>query len=208
MVKKIRWLLKQKYQQKIKVGHAGTLDPLATGLLVICSGKKTKEIAEFLMDEKEYTGTFHIGATTPSFDLETEIDSRYPIDQITSEIIYTTAAAFIGEQLQTPPVFSAKRIDGKRAYQYARNGEEVEMKKHLIHIYEFEITRIQLPEVDFRIRCSKGTYIRSIAYDFGKALKNGAYLKNLRRTKSGAFLLENAVTIDEFETLNGKLNPQ
>lgn len=187
--------------KRIKVGHAGTLDPLATGLLIICTGKKTKEIEGFQAQEKEYTGTIYLGATTPCFDLEQEVDKRFDISEITEEQVRNTTAQFLGEIEQTPPIFSAVKIDGKRAYEYARNNEEVKIKSKKISIYEFELTRIELPEIDFRIRCSKGTYIRSIARDIGLALNNGAHLTALRRTKIGDFSVEDAMTPAEFKEL-------
>lgn len=187
--------------KRIKVGHAGTLDPLATGLLLICTGKKTKEIEGFQAQEKEYTGTIYLGATTPCFDLEQEVDKRFDISEITEEQVRNTTSQFLGEIEQIPPIFSAVKIDGKRAYEYARNNEEVKIKSKKISIYEFELTRIELPEIDFRIRCSKGTYIRSIARDFGLALNNGAYLTALRRTKIGDFSVEDAMTPAEFKEL-------
>ncbi|RLD36178.1 MAG: tRNA pseudouridine(55) synthase TruB, partial [Bacteroidetes bacterium] len=187
--------------KRIKVGHAGTLDPLATGLLLICTGKKTKEIEGFQAQEKEYTGTIYLGATTPCFDLEKEVDKRFDISEITEEQVRNTTAQFLGEIEQTPPIFSAIKIDGKRAYEYARNDEEVKIKSKKISIYEFELTRVELPEIDFRIRCSKGTYIRSIARDFGLALNNGAHLTALRRTKIGDFCVEDAMTPVTFKEL-------
>lgn len=200
-VNKVRWLIKKAFGiKKIKVGHAGTLDPLATGLLIICSGKFTKKIDTFQAQEKEYTGTFTLGATTPSYDLETEIDETFDISEITSEKIHEVTKQFTGEIQQQPPVFSALKKDGKRLYEYARNGEEVEILFRTVTISEFEITKIDLPKVDFRVVCSKGTYIRSLANDFGKAVHNGAHLSALRRTKIGDFSVENAVSIAEFET--------
>jgi len=199
-VNKVRWLIKKEFGiKKIKVGHAGTLDPLATGLLMICSGKFTKNIDTYQAQEKEYTGTFTLGATTPSYDLETDIDQTFDISKITSEEIKSAALSFIGEIQQQPPVFSALKKDGKRLYEFARNGEEVEIPFRTVTISEFEITNIHLPKVDFRVVCSKGTYIRSLAHDFGKSLNNGAHLSALRRTKIGAFSVENAVGIKEFE---------
>lgn len=199
-VNKVRWLIKKSFGiKKIKVGHAGTLDPLATGLLIICSGKFTKKIDTYQAQEKEYTGTFTLGATTPSFDMETEIDQHFDISEITSEEIYKATEQFLGEIQQQPPVFSALKKDGKRLYEFARNGEEVAIPFRTVMVSEFEITRIALPEVDFRIVCSKGTYIRSLANDFGKALKNGAYLSALRRTKIGDFSVDDAVDIEAFE---------
>lgn len=198
--KKIQYILKRHFGlKKIKIGHAGTLDPLATGLLVLCVGKYTKRIEEFQAQEKEYTGTIHLGATTPSYDLETEIDNTYPVEHINENLIYETAKSFIGEQSQIPPIFSALKINGVRAYTKAREGKEVEIKERTIHIYDFEITDIRFPEVDFRIRCSKGTYIRSIARDFGAKLKSGAYLSALCRTKIGDFKLSEAFSIEQVE---------
>lgn len=200
VVNKIRWLIKKQFGiKKIKVGHAGTLDPLATGLLILCTGKFTKKIETLQAQEKEYTGTFTLGATTPSYDLETEIDHRFDITEITSENIYEATNQFIGDIQQQPPVFSALKKEGKRLYEYARAGEKVEIPLRTVHISAFEITRIELPEVDFRVACSKGTYIRSLAHDFGKALKNGAHLSALKRTKIGDFSVENAITIEDFE---------
>ncbi len=200
-VNKIKYALKRKYNlpKSFKIGHAGTLDPLATGLLIICTGKFTKRIPELQGMVKEYTGTFHVGATTPSYDLETEIDQTFPTEHITEELIKETTKQFIGEIDQKPPVFSAIKKDGKRMYEHARKGEEVEIATRKVTIHEFEITRIALPEVDFRVVCSKGTYIRSLAYDFGLALESGAHLSALRRTKIGAFSVENAVKVEEFE---------
>ncbi|GAA4141286.1 tRNA pseudouridine(55) synthase TruB [Sphingobacterium kyonggiense] len=177
---------------KIKVGHAGTLDPLATGLLIVCTGKMTKKIDGFQAEDKEYTGTITLGATTPSYDLETEIDQKFDISSITEEQIQQTAINFIGEQDQFPPAHSAIKIDGERVYEKARRGEDVELKARRINITDFKIEKIELPVVHFRISCSKGTYIRSIAHDFGKALGNGAHLSSLRRTKSGDFHVDNA----------------
>jgi tRNA pseudouridine55 synthase len=186
----------------LKIGHAGTLDPLATGLLIICTGKKTKEISSFQDLPKEYTGTFFIGATTPCYDKEKEVDATYPTEQITEELIYETAKSFIGKQEQVPPMFSAVKVDGKRLYKLARIGEEIELKARPIEILEFEITRCEMPLVDFRIACTKGTYIRSIARDFGLALNSGAYLDTLCRTKIGHFSIEDAKTPEEFITEN------
>ena len=200
-VNKLKYVLKRKYNlpKKFKIGHAGTLDPLATGLLIICTGKFTKKIPEIQSQTKEYTGTITIGATTPSYDLETEIDATFPINHIDDALIHQTASGFIGEIDQKPPVFSAIKKDGKRLYEHARAGEEIEIASRKTTIYEFEITRIALPEIDFRVQCSKGTYIRSLAYDFGIALKSGAHLSVLRRTKIGDFSVENSVTPEVFE---------
>lgn len=184
---------------KIKIGHAGTLDPLATGLLIVCTGKQTKNIEQYQAQEKEYTGTFFIGATTPCYDLEKKIDAYFPIEHITNELIYETTKQFIGKIQQVPPLFSAIKIGGKRAYHIARTGGTAEIKAKEITIKEFEITRINLPEVDFRVVCSKGTYIRSLARDFGLALKSGAHLIALCRTRIGDHHLKDAITIEEFE---------
>ena len=183
---------------KPKIGHAGTLDPLATGLLIVCTGKKTKEIESFMGLTKEYTGTFFIGATTPCYDLEKEIDKTFPTEHITKELILETAKTFLGKQEQVPPIFSAVQINGKRAYTLARAGEEVELKPRQIEILEFEITDIQMPIISFRIVCGKGTYIRSIARDFGLALHSGAHLTSLRRTKIGNFDVKDAVSPEKF----------
>lgn len=193
--------VKKTGKKRYKVGHAGTLDPLATGLLIICAGKKTKEIVSFQNLTKEYTGIIKLGATTPSFDLETEIDKTFDISSLNEEEILEMATSMEGETLQTPPIYSAKKIEGKRAYDYARKGEEVNMNKALVNIHQFEITKIQLPVVHFKITCSKGTYIRSIAYDFGKNLNNGGHLIELRRTKIGKFSVEDALSIEETKTL-------
>lgn len=199
-VNKVRWLIKKSFGiKKIKVGHAGTLDPLATGLLIICSGKFTKQIDTYQAQEKEYTGTFTLGGTTPSYDLETEIDQTFDISEITSEEIKEATKQFIGEILQQPPVFSALKKEGKRLYEYARNGEEVEIPFRTVTISEFEITNIDHPKIDFRVVCSKGTYIRSLANDFGKALNNGAHLSALRRTKIGKFSVDDSLDIEAFE---------
>jgi len=204
-VNKIKYAIKQHpslvhdgVKTKAKVGHAGTLDPLATGLLIVCTGKKTKSINELMGLEKEYTGTFFIGATTPCFDLEKPVDHQFPIDHITEELLIQTAKTFVGEQQQTPPLFSAVMVDGVRAYELARAGVETELKARQINILEFELTRIELPLVDFRIVCSKGTYIRSLARDFGLALKSGAHLTALCRTRIGPYSLKNAETPQAF----------
>jgi tRNA pseudouridine55 synthase len=185
--------------KKFKIGHAGTLDPLATGLLLICTGKFTKKIAELQGQRKEYTGTFYLGATTPSFDLETEIDKTFSISHITENQIHETAKQFLGEINQKPPIFSAIKKDGIRLYEHARAGESVEIASRKTNIYEFEITRVVLPEVDFRVVCSKGTYIRSLANDFGQALQTGSHLIKLRRTKIGDYNVSEAIDITRFE---------
>ena len=200
VVNKVRWLIKRHFDiKKIKVGHAGTLDPLATGLLILCVGKFTKKIDTYQAQEKEYTGIFTLGATTPSYDLETEIDQTFDISRITTEMIYEATKQFTGTIQQKPPVFSALKKDGKRLYEFARAGEKVEVPSRTITISKFEITHIELPKVNFRVVCSKGTYIRSLSHDFGKALDNGAHLSALRRTRIGDFKVEDAVNIEEFE---------
>lgn len=198
-VNKLRWEIRQAFNiKKIKVGHAGTLDPLATGLLVICTGKMTKQINIFQGQIKEYTGTFVLGSTTPSYDLETEIDQTYPTEHISEALIHETTKQFIGDIEQYPPVFSAIKKDGKRLYEFARAGETVEITSRTVHISEFEITSINGNSVEFRVVCSKGTYIRSLANDFGKALNSGAHLSVLRRTKIGDFSVDDAVTPEKF----------
>lgn len=198
-VNKVKWALKSTFKvKKLKVGHAGTLDPLATGLLIICVGKNTKKIAEYQGQTKEYTGTITVGATTPSYDLESDINQTFPTAHITNDIIHKTTEQFIGEIDQKPPVFSALKKDGKRLYEFARAGEEVEIPSRKITIHEFEITRIELPEIDFRVVCSKGTYIRSLAHDFGLALQSGAHLSALRRTKIGNFDVKEAISPEAF----------
>lgn len=199
VVNKLRWEIRRAFNiKKIKVGHAGTLDPLATGLLVLCTGKMTKQIDTFQAQIKEYTGTFVLGSTTPSFDLETEIDQNYPTEHITEALIKTTTSQFIGDIEQVPPVFSAIKKDGKRLYEFARAGEAVEIKSRNVYISEFEITNIDGLNIDFRVVCSKGTYIRSLANDFGNALNSGAHLSALRRTKIGDFNVDNASTPENF----------
>ncbi|MDV7137989.1 tRNA pseudouridine(55) synthase TruB [Maribacter sp. TH_r10] len=198
-VNKLKWAIRKKFQlKKIKIGHAGTLDPLATGLLLICTGKFTKKINDLQGQVKEYTGTITLGATTPSFDLETEVDQTFPIDHISDTLIQETTTGFIGEVEQVPPVFSALKKDGKRLYEYAREGKEVEIKKRQVTISEFEITQINLPEIEFRVVCSKGTYIRSLAHDFGKALQSGGHLSTLRRTKIGDYNVDIATDPNDF----------
>jgi len=200
VVNKIRWLIKQKFDlKKIKVGHAGTLDPLATGLLILCTGKFTKKIETYQAQVKEYTGTFTLGGTTPSYDLETEIDNTFDVSGISSEDIHNATQQFLGEIQQQAPIFSALKKDGKKLYEYARAGEKVEAPVRTVTISEFEITKIEMPNIAFRVVCSKGTYIRSLAHDFGKTLNNGAHLSALRRTKIGNFLVEDAVGVLEFE---------
>lgn len=193
-VKKIKYRL----PRKIKIGHAGTLDPLATGLLIICTGKQTKQIESYQGQEKEYTGEFTLGNTTPSFDLETEFDQTFPIDHITNEQIHEATKPFLGEIDQFPPIFSALKVNGERLYKSARAGKEVEIKSRKITIHEFEITKIDLPKIEFRVVCSKGTYIRSLANDFGKALESGAHLSSLRRTRIGNYKIEDSYQLEDF----------
>ncbi len=202
-VNKLKYALINKVglPKKFKIGHAGTLDPLATGLLLVCTGKFTKRISELQGQAKEYTGTFYIGATTPSYDLETEIDETFPISHIDEVLIYETVKQFLGEIDQKPPIYSAIKKDGVRLYEHARAGETVEIATRKTTIHEFEITRIDLPEIDFRVVCSKGTYIRSLAYDFGKAMHSGSHLTALRRTKIGDYNVDNAVDVIVFESL-------
>ncbi|NTW32003.1 MAG: tRNA pseudouridine(55) synthase TruB [Bacteroidetes bacterium] len=202
VVNKIRSLIKYHIGiKKIKIGHAGTLDPLATGLLILCSGKFTKKIDEFQAFEKEYTGTMVLGATRPSSDMETEIDNTYDISNISEENILELAKTFVGNIQQTPPLFSAKKIEGTRAYEFARKGMDVKMAVNDIFIKEFEITNINLPEISFRIVCSKGTYIRSLVKDFGEKLQNGAYLSALCRTRIGEYYLKNAWSMEKVEEI-------
>ena len=200
VVNKIKSLLRYRLGlKKIKVGHAGTLDPLATGLLIVCTGKATRQIESFQGLDKTYTGTFYIGKTTPSFDLEKEPDKDFPVAHITKDLLLVTASSLVGEQTQVPPLFSAKKISGKRAYTHARAGRETQLKANNINIKAFEITRIAMPEVDFRVVCSKGTYIRALARDYGEKLGSGAYLGALRRTHIGAYTVEDAININELE---------
>lgn len=187
--------------KRIKLGHAGTLDPRATGLLILCTGKLTKRIEEYMGLEKEYTGTIILGATTPSYDSETEINETFNVDHITKELLLNAAAKFQGTIEQVPPKYSAIKIDGIPAYRYARDNIEVEIKSRAVTIYSFGITRFDLPEVDFKIVCSKGTYIRSVARDLGVALSSGAYLSSLCRTRIGEYRLEDAYSIDEFKSI-------
>jgi tRNA pseudouridine55 synthase len=201
VVRKLKGILKVK-----KIGHAGTLDPLATGLLIICTGKKTKTIPFIQEEEKEYTGTFYLGATTPSFDKETEHDATFDISGITSEQIMNVVEKLKGPQMQTPPMYSAVKVNGKRAYAMARKGETVELKSKQIEIKEFEIIRIELPEIDFRIVCTKGTYIRSIARDLGLLLNNGAYLIKLCRTRIGQHLLTESSEIEDFKVIKSDIS--
>ncbi|MCB0552557.1 MAG: tRNA pseudouridine(55) synthase TruB [Phaeodactylibacter sp.] len=198
VVNKIRYKLKHRLDvKKIKVGHAGTLDPMATGLLVICTGKATKKLANYQGLDKEYTGTLRLGATTPSYDAESEVEETFPTSHITPELLEQARQQFLGDIDQVPPMFSAIKVDGQPLYKKARKGEVVEIEPRRVHIYEFELTHIELPDVQFRVHCSKGTYIRSLAHDFGKALDSGAYLTALRRTRVGQFHLDDAWGLEE-----------
>ena len=198
VVNKLRWQIKNKLQvKKIKVGHAGTLDPLATGLLVLCTGKFTKKIEGLTADHKTYTGTILLGKTSPSYDLETEYDAEFPTEHITEQFLDEVRLSFLGKQMQTPPLFSAKHVDGKRAYEFAREGKTVELKQNEIEIFDFTVDTSELPKLHFSIKCSKGTYIRSIASDLGKKLNSGGTLIELRRTASGDFDIKEALTIEE-----------
>ena len=198
VVNKIRYKLKDLLGVKrIKVGHSGTLDPMATGLLIICTGKATKKLSHFQNLPKVYTGTITLGATTPSYDKETEIEEHFPINHITPELLENARQQFLGDIEQIPPMFSAIKVDGQPLYKKARKGEVVEIEPRPVHIHEFTFTRIALPEIDFRISCSKGTYIRSLAHDLGKALRSGAYLSKLRRTRIGDYRLEDAWNLEE-----------
>ena len=202
VVNKIRWLIKNKFAiKKIKVGHAGTLDPLATGLLIICTGKMTKEISIFQNQTKKYTGTFLVGTTTPSFDLETKPNNTFPINHINEDLIINATKSFIGKIKQKPPIFSAIKKDGKRLYESARIGEDVVINDRDIEILSFNIPKINMPLIDFEVECSKGTYIRSLANDFGKKLNSGATLSKLRRTKIGEYSIDKSISIEEF-TIN------
>ena len=199
VVKKIRNILRTALNiKKIKVGHAGTLDPLADGLLIVCTGKFTKRINEFQAQEKEYTAEFTLGATTPSFDLETEVNETFDYNHITEDMLKTTAESLTGNILQTPPIYSAIKQDGKRLYKHARKGEDVKIKERMVYVSKFEITKVEIPKVHVRIVCTKGTYIRSLAQTFGKNLKSGAHLSQLTRTRIGKFELSQAIDIQEF----------
>lgn len=208
VVNKIRYLLKSYHNvKKIKVGHAGTLDPLATGLLIICTGKFTKKIESFQAQEKEYITTLKLGVTTPSFDRETAEDQYFNINHIDKTLLLETLHQFLGEQQQIPPIFSAKKVNGKKAYEAARNGQEIKLKSNTIVIHELELLNFNLPFVKLRIKCSKGTYIRALGRDIGKKLGSGAYLHNLKRTKIGAYHVENAFEISELEKKIKNLQP-
>ena len=199
LVRKIKIILRKRLNQKIKIGHAGTLDPLATGLIILCTGKATKQISGLQDLNKEYIATIELGKTTPSFDLETEVDKKYKLEHITKNLFESVLTTFTGETDQVPPVYSAKKHKGKRAYEFARRGIEIELKPDRINIYELELLEFNLPLVKLRILCSKGTYIRALARDIGKALDSGAYLKTLERTRIGNYCINDAFTIDDFE---------
>lgn len=205
LVNKVRWLIKRQFEiKKIKVGHAGTLDPLATGLVIICTGKKTKTIQDLMGQTKIYTGEITLGATTASYDLETEINQYFETQHITEQLLHETTSKFIGKIMQQPPIFSALKKEGKRLYEFAREGKSVDIPKREVFIEEFKITSIQglgdqQPKVAFKVVCSKGTYIRSLAHDFGKSLNSGSHLSALRRTAIGNYTVENALTIEDFE---------
>lgn len=202
VVNKVRWLIKQKFDlKKLKVGHAGTLDPLATGLVILCTGKATKTIESLMGQTKIYTGEFTVGATTPSYDMETEVDKTFETSHITNELIQNTLPQFRGEIMQRPPIFSALKKEGKRLYEYARKGESVDIPKRQVNIDSFDITQNNFPKLNFKVQCSKGTYIRSLAYDFGEALNSGAYLSELRRTQIGDYNVKEALSIEDFEKL-------
>lgn len=206
LVNKVRYLIKRQLNvKKFKIGHAGTLDPLATGVLIVCTGKATKRIEEMQYKTKEYVATLKLGATTPSFDLEKEIDATYPTEHITREMVEETLPRFLGEIWQVPPTFSAVKVNGKRAYDYARKGAEVELKPKLLVIDEIELLDCSLPEITIRVVCSKGTYIRALARDIGLALNSGAHLTALRRTKVGDFCVEDCLSIEQFQTLMNEL---
>lgn len=198
VVNKVRYKIKRKLGvKKIKVGHSGTLDPMATGLLILCTGKFTKKLNELQGLSKTYTGTMKLGATTPSYDAESDVQQTFSTEHITPELLEEARQQFLGEIDQVPPMFSAIKVDGQPLYKKARRGETVEIEPRQVHIYDFELTRVELPEVDFRVSCSKGTYIRSLAHDFGKAVRSGAYLTALRRTRIGEYKLEDAWNLEQ-----------
>ena len=199
VVRKIKYALQHRLgYKKIKIGHAGTLDPLATGVLIVCIGKATKMVNDLQAEEKEYVADIFLGATTPSYDLEHPIDKYYPTDHITREMIEKALGELTGERLQAPPIYSAKKVEGVRAYEFARAGEEVELKKALINIYEIEILSFEMPRLTIRVRCSKGTYIRSLAHEIGCEVASGAHLTALRRTRSGGFTTQNSWNLEDF----------
>jgi tRNA pseudouridine55 synthase len=198
VVRKIKFQLRKCGYPKIKIGHAGTLDPLATGILLVCIGRATKMVEALQAEEKEYVAELQLGATTPSGDMEHEVDQTYPTEHITREMVEEALRGLTGEREQLPPLYSAKKVQGVRAYEFARAGEEIELKKALINIYEMELLEYDMPRIKIRVRCSKGTYIRSLAFEIGEALNSGAYLSSLRRTRSGGFVVDRAHTLDDF----------
>ena len=198
VVRKVKFRLNSKGYKKIKVGHAGTLDPLATGVLLVCIGRATKRVDELQAERKEYVAELMLGATTPSFDMEHPVDRTYPTDHITREKVEAALLSLTGERLQAPPIYSAKKVEGVRAYEFARAGEDVALRKALINIYSITLEEYAMPSIRIRVECSKGTYIRSLAQEIGEALDSGAYLTSLRRTKSGDYNVENAVQLDDF----------
>jgi tRNA pseudouridine55 synthase len=208
LVNKVRIIIRSTFGiKKIKVGHAGTLDPLASGLMIVCTGKATRKIDDFRDLDKEYVATIHLGETTPSFDLETETDNRYPTDHITEEMVKDVLAGFLGEQKQLPPMYSAKLISGKRAYEFARKGIEKKLDPVTVFFKEIELLSFEIPEIKVRLLCSKGTYIRSFARDFGTALKSGGYLSSLERTAIGVYHIRNAYSLDKFQEYIEQMNP-
>ena len=198
VVRKIKFQLRKCGYPKIKIGHAGTLDPLATGILLVCIGRATKQVEALQAEEKEYVAELMLGATTPSGDMEHEVDQTYPTEHITRDMVETALKSLTGEREQLPPLYSAKKVQGVRAYEFARAGEEVELKKALINIYEMELVEWDMPRIKIRVRCSKGTYIRSLAFEIGEAVQSGAYLTSLRRTRSGGYTVEKSHTLDDF----------
>ena len=198
VVRKIKFQLRKCGYPKIKIGHAGTLDPLATGILLVCIGRATKQVEALQSEEKEYVAELMLGATTPSGDMEHEVDQTYPTEHITREMVEEALKSLTGEREQLPPLYSAKKVQGVRAYEFARAGEEVELKKALINIYEMELVEWDMPRIKIRVRCSKGTYIRSLAFEIGEAVQSGAYLTSLRRTRSGGYTIEKSHTLDDF----------
>ncbi len=200
VVRKIKFRLNRMGYRKIKVGHAGTLDPLATGILLVCIGRATKRVDELQAECKEYVAELMLGATTPSYDMEHPVDRTYPTDHITREKVEAALQSLTGERLQAPPIYSAKKVEGVRAYEFARAGEDIELRKALINIYSITLEEYSMPRIRIRVECSKGTYIRSLAQEIGEALDSGAYLTSLRRTRSGDFTVENATSLDDFLT--------
>jgi tRNA pseudouridine55 synthase len=208
LVNKVRIIIRSTFGiKKIKVGHAGTLDPLASGLMIVCTGKATRKIDDFRDLDKEYVATIHLGETTPSFDLETETDNRYPTDHITEEMVKNVLAGFLGEQKQLPPMYSAKLISGKRAYEFARKGIEKKLDPVTVFFKEIELLSFEIPEIKVRLLCSKGTYVRSFARDFGTALKSGGYLSSLERTAIGVYHVRNAYSLDKFQEYIEQMKP-